>query len=94
MVETLGRYAHCLSRKCYTTSELALYGTGFLVLGLLVAVVLVAVYQGRCSTSYSYDVEDGGGGDRCKKESDRKSDFHSQISLSGDSEANTIESLG
>ena len=93
MVETLGRYAHCLSRKCYTTSELALYGTGFLVLGLLVAVVLVAVYQGRCSTSYSYDVDDDGGG-RCKKESDRKSDFHSQISLSGDSEANTIESLG
>ena len=92
-MENLERYEHCLSHKCYTTSELALYGTGFLVLGLLAAVVLVAVYQDRCSTTYSYDVDDGGGG-RCKNESDKKSDFHSQISFSGDSEANTIESLG
>ena len=83
LLETLGRYEHCLSSKCYTKSELALYGTGFLVLGLLVAVVLVAVYQNLCSAAYSFDVDDGD--DRCKNASD-KSDFHRQRSLSGEYE--------
>ena len=92
LLVTLRRYnKHCLSQKCYTRIELALYGAGFLVLGLFVAVVLVAVYQNRRPKAYSYDVDDI---DRCKKATSDKSDLHSEVSLSVNSDINTIESFG
>ena len=86
LVESLERSKHCLSHKCYTTSEVALFGTGLLVLGLFAAVALLAVYQNLCSESYSYDV------DGVENVLD-KSESHSQMSLSRDSEAITVESL-
>ena len=88
LVESLERSKHCLSHKCYTTSEVALFGTGLLVLGLFAAVALLAVYQNLCSEAYSYDVDN-------VENVLAKSESHSQISLSRDSEseAKTIESL-
>ena len=56
LLESMEKYRHCLAHKCFSTTEVALYGGALLAAGLLVALVAVALYQHRCSPTYAYDV--------------------------------------
>ena len=58
---------YCLSNKCYTPTEFALFGIGILVLGVLVGIVFVAWFRNQCVAedkfySYSLDENPGSGG--------------------------------
>eukprot|EP00096_Caligus_rogercresseyi_P011722 TRINITY_DN4706_c0_g1_i2.p1 TRINITY_DN4706_c0_g1~~TRINITY_DN4706_c0_g1_i2.p1 ORF type:complete len:469 (-),score=166.11 TRINITY_DN4706_c0_g1_i2:908-2314(-) len=55
---------YCISHKCYTPTEFALFGLGICVLGIMIGVVAVAWLRNQCNSEeklYEYGVDEGGG---------------------------------
>ena len=53
---------YCLTSRCYTPTEFALFGIGICVLGILIGVVAVAFFRSQCVAEeklYEYSVDDG-----------------------------------